>query len=91
MNHGTFAAIDNDRNLPTVDGRKNQTFALFNFAGSDGRYFSSFPPFHVSSCSTLVYDRIDNLMIPTVAWRFLFFNCHPDFLLRGDRRSRPDE
>ena len=50
MTHGTFAVVDNDRNLPTVDGRKNQTFALFNFAGSHGRYFSAFPPFHVSSC-----------------------------------------
>lgn len=47
MTHGTFAVIDNDRNLPTVDGRKNQDFALFDFAGSHGRYFSSFPPFHL--------------------------------------------
>lgn len=48
MNHGTFGVADNDRNLLPVDGRKNQSFTLFNFAGSNGRYFTSFPPFHVS-------------------------------------------
>lgn len=56
MTHGTFAVIDNDRNLPTVDGRKNQDFALFDFAGSHGRYFSSFPPFHVSFCFHTLKD-----------------------------------
>ena len=49
MNHGTFSVADSLRNLPTVDGRNNQSFALFNFAGSNERYFSLFPPYHVRS------------------------------------------
>jgi len=48
MNHATFAVIDNDRNLPTVSGRRNQNFSLWNFGESGGFSFSSFPPFHVS-------------------------------------------
>ena len=49
MNHGTFAVADNDRNLLTVEGRKNQNYALWNFSGSGGRYCSTFPPFHVGA------------------------------------------
>lgn len=89
MNHGTFSVVDNDRNMPTVNGRKNQNLALFNFAGSHGRFFSSFPPFHVSSYSTLVYDRIDKLTINSVARWVLFPHRYPDLLHYGDRRSRP--
>lgn len=54
MNHRTFGVIDNDRNLPTVEGRRIKSFALFNFADGSGRFFSSFPPFHVSSYDTVV-------------------------------------
>ena len=48
MNHATWAVADNDRNLPTVKGRKTQSYALWNFEGSGGRYYAAFPPFHVS-------------------------------------------
>ncbi|KAI9879042.1 MAG: hypothetical protein M1830_009784 [Pleopsidium flavum] len=54
MNHGTFAVADNDRNLPIVKGRKNQNYALWNFPGSGGRYFSSFPPFHLGGFVSLI-------------------------------------
>lgn len=47
MNHGTFAVADNDRNLPPVPGRRNQNYSLWEFHGTAGRYYSSFPPFHV--------------------------------------------
>ena len=48
MNHAAIAVADNDRNLPTVKGRKSQSYALWNFEGSGGRYYAAFPPFHVS-------------------------------------------
>ena len=51
MNHATFAVIDNDRNLPTVSGRRNQNFSLWDFGEGGGSSFSSFPPFHVSILS----------------------------------------
>lgn len=46
MNHGTFAAVDNDRSLPQVPGRKIQSFASWDFNGG-GKFYSPFPPFHV--------------------------------------------
>ena len=49
MNRATSAAADNDRNLPAVEGKKDSNYALWNFPGSGGRYFATFPPFHVSS------------------------------------------
>ncbi|KAI4249038.1 MAG: hypothetical protein LQ352_005745 [Teloschistes flavicans] len=47
MNHATYAVVDNDRNLDTVQGRKNQNFSLWNFGKDGGFSFSSFPPFHL--------------------------------------------
>lgn len=51
MNHATYAVLDNDRNLATIPGRRNQNFALWNFGGEGGFSFTSFPPFHVSNLS----------------------------------------
>ncbi|KAL8639148.1 MAG: hypothetical protein Q9228_003782 [Teloschistes exilis] len=47
MNHATYAVVDNDRNLDTVPGRRNQNFSLWNFGEDGGFSFSSFPPFHL--------------------------------------------
>ena len=47
MTHGTFATMDNDRNLPKIDGRKRLDFTIWDFSGS-GIYYTAFPPFHVS-------------------------------------------
>ena len=53
MNHATWAVVDNDRNFATVEGRRNQNFALFDFPEHNGRYYAAFPPFHVSTHSNL--------------------------------------
>lgn len=47
MTHGTFAVMDNDRNFPTVLGRKNHDLTLFDFDGAESRIYEPFPPFHV--------------------------------------------
>ena len=47
MTHGTFATIDNDRNMPVVEDRRNADATIWDFSG-DGRFFSPFPPSHVS-------------------------------------------
>ena len=52
--HATWAVADNDRNLPQIEGRKTQSYALWNFDGEGGRYFAAFPPFHVSSCPVIL-------------------------------------
>ena len=47
MTHGTFATIDNDRNMPVIGGRRNADSTIWDFKG-DGLFFSPFPPSHVS-------------------------------------------
>ncbi|KAL8934421.1 MAG: hypothetical protein Q9216_005921 [Gyalolechia sp. 2 TL-2023] len=47
MTHGTFATMDNDRNLPTKDGRKRLDFTIWDFKGG-GRFYTAFPPFHLA-------------------------------------------
>ena len=48
MTHGTFATMDNDRNLPDVQGRKRLDFTIWDFSGG-GKFYTAFPPFHVSA------------------------------------------
>ncbi|PVH91878.1 NRPS-like enzyme [Periconia macrospinosa] len=55
MNHATFAVGDNDRNLPTVPGRVNQNWSLWEFPGKQREYFfSPFPAFHLAGFSSMV-------------------------------------
>jgi thioester reductase-like protein len=53
MNHNTFAVGDNDRNLPTVPGRVNQNWSLWDFPKKE-TFFSPFPAFHLAGFSTMV-------------------------------------
>ncbi|KAF2650089.1 acetyl-CoA synthetase-like protein [Lophiostoma macrostomum CBS 122681] len=55
MNHATFAVGDNDRNLPTVPGRVNQNWSLWDSPqGTKEHFFSPFPPFHLAGFSSMV-------------------------------------
>ncbi|KAL8728735.1 MAG: hypothetical protein Q9166_005222 [cf. Caloplaca sp. 2 TL-2023] len=47
MTHGTFATMDNDRNLPRVEGRKKLDFTIWDFPNG-GKYYTAFPPFHLA-------------------------------------------
>jgi len=47
MTHDTFATMDNDRYLPKVEGRKGLDFTIWDL-NSSGKYYTAFPPFHVS-------------------------------------------
>lgn len=53
MNHATFAVGDNDRNLPTVPGRVNQNWSLWDFPQQE-IFFSPFPAFHLAGFSSMV-------------------------------------
>ncbi|KAK7743323.1 putative NRPS-like protein biosynthetic cluster [Diatrype stigma] len=53
MNHATFAVGDNDRNLPSVPGRVNQNWALWDFPAKEN-FFSAFPAFHLAGFSSMV-------------------------------------
>lgn len=48
MTHGSMAVWDGHRNIPKIPGRRNQDYALFDFGEGGGRFYSSYPPFHVS-------------------------------------------
>jgi len=52
MYHGTFAYLDNDHNRPSVPGRRNQDFTVYDM---EGKLFHIFPPFHLAGfVSTIV-------------------------------------
>lgn len=53
MNHATFAVGDHDRNLPTVAGRVNQNWSLWDFPQQE-TFFSPFPPFHLGGFSSMI-------------------------------------
>lgn len=53
MNHATFAVGDHDRNLPTVPGRMNQNWSLWDFPQQE-TFFSPFPAFHLAGFSSLI-------------------------------------
>ncbi|KAF2204124.1 acetyl-CoA synthetase-like protein [Delitschia confertaspora ATCC 74209] len=53
MNHNTFAVGDNDRNLPTVPGRVNQNWSLWDFPNKEP-FFSPFPAFHLAGFSSMI-------------------------------------
>ena len=48
MTHGTFTVMDNDRNFPTIAGRKNHDLTIWDFDGTLGRIYEPFPPFHLA-------------------------------------------
>lgn len=65
MNHGTFAAMDADRNLSVIPGRRTMSITLWDFSEGE-KYYSCFPPFHVSRVSIIESSL---LMARCTAWR----------------------
>ncbi|KAL8670629.1 MAG: hypothetical protein Q9168_004840 [Polycauliona sp. 1 TL-2023] len=47
MTHASFAVMDNDRNFPSIPGRKNHDLSTWEFQGDDARIYEPFPPFHL--------------------------------------------
>ncbi|KAK4998933.1 hypothetical protein LTR66_001923 [Elasticomyces elasticus] len=69
LDHMYFAIYDNMRKLPLIEGRKNLSYANFDFPGG-GKFYSAFPPFHVAGIvsitvvplffdATVVYGPVD--------------------------------
>lgn len=57
----SFAVWDAVRNLPEVEGRKNQTYAMWDFEET-GRFYSTYPSFHLAGF-------VNNLVLP------LWYDC----------------
>ncbi|KAL8968464.1 MAG: hypothetical protein Q9183_002448 [Haloplaca sp. 2 TL-2023] len=64
MTHGSFAAIDNDRNFPVVPGRKNNDLTVWDFEGSPGRLYEPFPPFHLAGFFSKIMVPVFTRAIP---------------------------
>ena len=48
MTHASFAVIDNDRNFPSIPGRRNHDLTIWDFPDHDARIYEPFPPFHLA-------------------------------------------
>lgn len=48
MTHASFAVIDNDRNFPSIPGRRNHDLTVWDFHNDDARIYEPFPPFHLA-------------------------------------------
>jgi thioester reductase-like protein/aryl carrier-like protein len=57
MTHGSFAILDNDRNFPTVPGRRNHDLTTWDFSQPGSCLYVPFPLFHLAGF-------FNNIMIP---------------------------
>lgn len=57
MTHATFAVLDNERYLPTVPGRRNRDYSIWDFNGG-GRFYTVFPYFHLAGFLALLVNPI---------------------------------
>ncbi|KAL8822839.1 MAG: hypothetical protein Q9191_006436 [Dirinaria sp. TL-2023a] len=53
MTHGTFSTFDHCRKLPTVQGRRNNDFTLWD-STETRRFYSAFPPSHLAGVLSLI-------------------------------------
>ena len=65
MTHGSFAVIDNDRNFPTIEGRQNLDFTVWNFNGVPSLIYEPFPPFHFAGFTNKIIAPLYTDAIPT--------------------------
>lgn len=64
MTHGTFTVMDNDRNFPTVEGRKNHDLTIWDFDGTPSRIYEPFPPFHLAGFHNKIMTPLYTNAIP---------------------------
>ncbi|KAF3764063.1 hypothetical protein M406DRAFT_107415 [Cryphonectria parasitica EP155] len=57
MTNGTFAALDNEKTLPGVEGRTKRDYSIWDFEGG-GKFFTPMPFFHLSGFLTLVINPV---------------------------------
>ena len=74
MTHSTFAVLDGERNLPTVPGRENRDFSIWDFKDG-GKFYTIFPYFHVSySTSLLIFSLSSPSSLPDSSLLLVRFN-----------------
>ena len=58
MTYGSFAVLDRERDLPTVAGRRNRDFSIWDFGPRGGKFYTVFPYFHLAGFLSLVINPI---------------------------------
>ena len=58
MTYGSFAVLDRERDLPTVAGRRNRDFSIWDFGPHGGKFFTIFPYFHLAGFLSLIINPI---------------------------------
>ena len=58
MTYGSFAVLDRERNLPTVTGRKNRDWSIWDFGPSGGKFYTIFPYFHLAGFLSTVINPL---------------------------------
>ncbi|KAF2680053.1 acetyl-CoA synthetase-like protein [Lentithecium fluviatile CBS 122367] len=85
MTHATFAVLDKERHLPTVPGRRNRDYSIWDFNGG-GNFYTVFPYFHLAGFCLLVNPIFTEasspvlgppLMPPSGALLKAFMRHHP--------------
>ncbi|KAI0973343.1 acetyl-CoA synthetase-like protein [Xylaria arbuscula] len=70
MTHGSFAVMDNEKNLAEIPGRKRRDWSMWNFDG-EARVFSVFPFFHLGGFMTFAFNPILNNASPVLGPPFM--------------------
>ncbi|KAI1307066.1 acetyl-CoA synthetase-like protein [Xylaria venustula] len=81
MTHGSFAVMDNEKNLAEIPGRKRRDWSMWNFDG-EARVFSVFPFFHLGGFMTFAFNPILNNASPVLGPPFMLPDAN---LLRAVR------
>ncbi|KAI0430794.1 acetyl-CoA synthetase-like protein [Xylaria sp. FL1042] len=82
MTHGSFAVMDNEKNLAEIPGRKRRDWSMWNFDG-EARVFSVFPFFHLGGFMALAFNPVLNNASPILSPPFMLPDAN---LLRTVRR-----
>ncbi|KAI8625972.1 acetyl-CoA synthetase-like protein [Xylariaceae sp. FL1651] len=70
MTHGSFAVMDNDKNLPEIPGRKRRDWSMWNFEG-EARVYSIFPFFHLGGFMSFAFNPVLNNASPVLGPPFM--------------------
>ncbi|KAI0543941.1 acetyl-CoA synthetase-like protein [Xylaria curta] len=65
MTHGTFATVDNHKNLPVVPNRKPRDSSIWDFDG-EARVYTMFPFFHLGGFLTYTVNAIFRNASPVI-------------------------
>jgi thioester reductase-like protein len=57
MTHATFAVLDHERYLPTIPGRRNRDYSIWDLS-SGGRFYTVFPYFHLAGFLSMLINPI---------------------------------